>query len=94
MGRVASQLKCKNNNNEKKTLPCLSPAPFTSNILLLLNQKKKKQSFEQGAFQARHHARRINSNVYARLLEVEFNGHRNQLAKPAVHVLTSQRPPD
>lgn len=76
-----------------------NPAVFISSTfhqqhLTASKPEKKKQSFEQGAFQARHHARRINSNVYARLLEVEFNGHRNQLAKPAVHVLTSQRPPD
>lgn len=34
----------KQQQGEKKTLPCLSPAPFTSNILLPL--KQKKQSFE------------------------------------------------
>lgn len=50
MGRVASQLKCKNNNNEKKTLPCLSPAPFTSNILLLLNQKKRNKALSSEHF--------------------------------------------
>lgn len=47
MARVASQLKRKNNNKGKKktpTLPRLSPAPFTSNVALPLNQKK--QSFE------------------------------------------------